>query len=220
MLLSSDGVALFFRISTKELVRIIMSHSDSINDLVIQDKGRYVDKSGDDLIVITGSKDKTIRIWSLLDNSSGEGKPKDALDIDLKMIEYFESGESKNGDIKALAWCKEKQQLASGDMEGNVRIFQLDAEDPEVFKVVSTFPAHEDKVQALSYSKPYRINPVKGRSEVEFLYLLSASSDKLMHVYNANSDSYDVIQTIDTHKTQIVGASFARIRAKVGKGAA
>jgi WD40 repeat protein len=38
-------------------------------------------------------------------------------------------------------------------------------------------------------------------------FLVSGSSDRMLHIFNASNDDYDLIQTIDAHQTSIVDLS-------------
>lgn len=50
----------------------------------------------------------------------------------------------------------------------------------------------------MQYSEPF------GSGTQYLHFLVSASTDRLIHIFNAESDDYDLIQTIDVHSTSIV----------------
>lgn len=85
--------------------------------------------------------------------------------------------------------------LAVGDMAGNIRVYSLD--DVEI-RQVNFIEAHEAKVVALKYSQGHSPH-----------LLASASADRMIHVFNAEADEYELIQTIDAHGTSIVDLQFA-----------
>lgn len=90
--------------------------------------------------------------------------------------------------IKSMAHSTSKSHLAVGDMIGNIRVYQLTADITSINQV-TFIEAHEGKVTALQYSQPY----------LNQIFLVSGSSDRMLHIFNASNDDYDLIQTIDAH---------------------
>lgn len=90
--------------------------------------------------------------------------------------------------IKSMAHSSSKSHLAVGDMIGNIRVYQLTADITSINQV-TFIEAHEGKVTALQYSQPY----------LSQTFLISGSSDRMLHIFNASNDDYDLIQTIDAH---------------------
>ena len=89
VVLLDDGMAMFFDMSQQKVERVLLSHTDAINDLIILD---YIQSGTNELQIMTGSKDKTLRQWVL------DAKPStNHIDIDLKRITYFEGTTNEDG---------------------------------------------------------------------------------------------------------------------------
>ena len=84
--LLQDGMILFHDIIAKKLVRVLLMHGDSINDLVIKE---YQAGEEDQLSYFTCSKDNTLRLWTT--NLKNEHEIcKDPVENDLKRIVYLD----------------------------------------------------------------------------------------------------------------------------------
>lgn len=99
-----------------------------------------------------------------------------------------------------------RNQLAVGDIMGNIRIYQLSSDNQQSLYEVNFVEAHEGKIVSLSYSEPFYC---QGQEDyVQFL--VSASSDRIVHIFNAKTDDYELVQTIDSHSSSIVDAKFIK----------
>lgn len=198
--LLGDGMVLFHDLDTKSLVRVLGSHWDSVNDLAIQE---YQDSQ--QVSFVTCSTDNTLRLWS--SSLSHEPDRQSPVDSDLKRILYVDYEEqigkssvvgrvsSEESGVKCMDLSAFRSHLAVGDMAGNIRVYSL--EDVEI-RQVNFIEAHEAKVVALRYSQGYSAH-----------LLASASADRMVHIFNAGGEDYELMQTIDAHGTSIVDLQFA-----------
>ncbi|KAG8448708.1 hypothetical protein GDO86_015686, partial [Hymenochirus boettgeri] len=157
---------------------------------------------------VSCSSDNTIRLWNIEKNSNLKLRRNIYCD-DLHKVIYVDnntqylkdtSGMSEKSDsrdpksgIRVLKIHPDGQHLASGDREGNIRIYDL-----EIFNELLTIEAHDGEVMCLEYSQP--VNGVT--------LLASASRDRLIHVLNVKKD-YMLEQTLDDHSSSITAVRFA-----------
>lgn len=94
--------------------------------------------------------------------------------------------ESRNG-VKCVTCSPDGQHLASGDLIGNVRIHDL-ASMTELHSI----EAHDGGVLCLEYSD----------YDSGVKYLVSASRDRLIHIYDA-ARGYSHLQTLSDHSSSI-----------------
>ncbi|XP_075692514.1 WD repeat-containing protein 62 isoform X2 [Rhinoderma darwinii] len=156
----------------------------------------------------TCSSDNTIRLWNL-ERSSDHGLKRNIYSNDLNKVIYVndhvvylkdtsgtaekpEPKDPKSG-IRVLKIRHDGRQLASGDRNGNIRIYDLGS-----FEELLTIEAHDGEVLCLEYSRPW--------SGVTLL--ASASRDRLIHILNVDQD-YTLVQTLDDHSSSITAVKFA-----------
>ncbi|CDW83913.1 mitogen-activated protein kinase-binding protein 1 isoform x4 [Stylonychia lemnae] len=212
-----DGMILIHDYAQNKLIRVMIQHFNSINDLQIKEYLQYEKQ----LSFFTCSSDNTLRMWNtcLSEYDEQAYQSKKPCDVDLKRIVRIDESDQFNEDedqqpqannllnedlgIKCLAYNKMRNQLAVGDMVGNLRLYQMSADNHQYLHQINYVEAHEGKVVTLQYSEPFNIQG----GYVQFL--ISASSDRMIHIFNATNDEYELIQTIDVHTTSIVDAKFA-----------
>ncbi|KAM9326398.1 WD repeat-containing protein 62-like [Gastrophryne carolinensis] len=156
----------------------------------------------------TCSSDNTIRLWNL-ERSAYPALKRNIYSNDLHKVicvddniqylkdtsataEKSEPKDSKSG-IRVLKVRHDGLQLASGDRQGNIRIYSM-----LNFGELLTVEAHDGEVLCLEYSRP--LNGVT--------LLASASRDRLIHVLNVDQD-YSLVQTLDDHSSSITAVKFA-----------
>jgi WD40 repeat protein len=83
--------------------------------------------------------------------------------------------------------------LATGDRNGNIRIYDL-----QQLESVVLIEAHESEILTLQYSQP----------ESGYLYLASSGRDRLIHIFDSKRN-YDLIQTIDDQSAAITATRFS-----------
>jgi WD40 repeat protein len=85
--------------------------------------------------------------------------------------------------------------LATGDRNGNIRIYDL-----TTLQSICLLEAHEGEILYLHYSQPVEPN---GR-----VLLASSSRDRLIHIFDATTGSYGLMQTLDDHSAAINSVRF------------
>jgi hypothetical protein len=88
--------------------------------------------------------------------------------------------------------------LATGDRNGNIRIYDLTSHSALDSKTICMIEAHDGEILYLQYSQPE-----SGR-----LLLASSSRDRLIHIFDASRVSYDLLQTLDDHSAAITAVRF------------
>eukprot|EP00347_Sterkiella_histriomuscorum_P016249 403353917 len=215
-----DGMTLIHKYEEKELLRVMMQHSDTINDLQLKEYSNVENT----LSFFTCSNDNSFRMWnSTLDNNLTVRQSYERVrpvDGDLKRIVPIDEKDmfggsfeeaafnqlSKELGIKCMAYNHMRNQLAVGDMLGNIRFYQMSPDNHQYLHQVNFIEAHEGKVVALQYSEPFHVPG----SDQYVQFLVSASSDRMIHIFNARDDDYELIQTIDVHTTSLIDAKFIK----------
>lgn len=87
--------------------------------------------------------------------------------------------------------------LATGDRNGNIRIYDLHS-----LQSICLLEAHEGEILYLQYSQPDE------SGYQDRLLLASSSRDRLIHIFDASSPRYDLIQTLDDHSAAITSVRF------------
>ncbi|KAM5146323.1 WD repeat-containing protein 62 isoform 2-T2 [Mantella aurantiaca] len=155
----------------------------------------------------TCSSDNTIRLWNL-ERSSYPTLKRNIYSSELHKLIYVEGNiqylkeasatekpepkDSKSG-IRVLKVRRDGRQLASGDRNGNIRIYDL-----QNFEDLLTIEAHDGEVLCLEYSSPL----------CGVTLLASASRDRLIHVLNVENN-YSLLQTLDDHSSSITAVKFS-----------
>jgi WD40 repeat protein len=83
--------------------------------------------------------------------------------------------------------------LATGDRNGNIRIYDL-----KNLESVVLIEAHESEILNLQYSQP----------ESGYVYLASSGRDRLIHIFDSRRN-YELVQTIDDQSAAITATRFS-----------
>lgn len=126
--------------------------------------------------------------------------------LPISNITNFSSSDSNSLAPKLGARCLKinpfGNQLATGDRNGNIRIYDLTspvgASGTLSSKAICMIEAHDGEILYLQYSQPE-----SGR-----LLLASSSRDRLIHIFDASKLSYDLLQTLDDHSAAIMSVRF------------
>ncbi|XP_065343968.1 mitogen-activated protein kinase-binding protein 1 isoform X2 [Cloeon dipterum] len=155
---------------------------------------------------ITCSSDNSIRFWTV-DSRNQPINPafRNIYSDELIKTIFIDNTSSKkkadpnNGKeydgqngVRSVRVSPDGQHLASGDREGNIRIY-----DMMTFEEICRIEAHDAEVLSLEYS------PLTTKNR----FLSSASRDRLIHVFNAD-DNYSFLQTLDDHSSSITAVKF------------
>ncbi|KAL5258953.1 hypothetical protein ACHWQZ_G009430 [Mnemiopsis leidyi] len=157
---------------------------------------------------ITGSSDNTIKIWNLntLDPEDQVKTKRNIYSKELMTQIYTDKDfawlRARRGNavsdnasgITALAISPHGDVVASGDKSGNLRVHDLmDLSCMELAKI----EGHDAEILALSFTRP----------DSYWHYLVSASRDRLMHVFDIRRD-YELVQTISDHSAIVTSVKF------------
>ncbi|XP_072547959.1 WD repeat-containing protein 62 isoform X2 [Salminus brasiliensis] len=165
---------------------------------------------------LTCSSDNTIRLWNSdfqqSQNQNGD-LHRNLYSQDLVRIVYVDKdtghlkAQAERGEgsmdgkfgIRVLGISPDGQHLAAGDRSGNLRIFGLQFMD-ELLKI----EAHDSEVLCLAFSP----------TETGLQLLASASRDRLIHIFNVESN-YNLVQTVYDHSASVTAMKFAGVGSKV-----
>ncbi|XP_076464740.1 uncharacterized protein LOC143296598 [Babylonia areolata] len=163
---------------------------------------------------LTASSDNTIRVWNLDPHvSHTPGYTSNIYSSELLKVVYTDpthsflcdvdynpaggagktdmTWEGKNG-VRSIRVSPDGEHLASGDRQGNVRIYDL-----RQMSEIRCIEAHESDVVCLEYSF----------SKAGPRILASGSRDRLIHVYDVEQ-RYGLLQTLDDHSAAIQSVRF------------
>lgn len=129
-------------------------------------------------VLVSGSSDSTARIWTL------PSKVEDPKAIEPAVLNH---GTGPHKDVTTLEWNHDGSLLASGTYNGKTRIWSSDGEMKHMFQY------HNGPVFATRWSRTS-------------LYLLSASFDKTVVVWDATTESKK--QQVKLHDDPILDASW------------
>ncbi|XP_063680293.1 mitogen-activated protein kinase-binding protein 1-like isoform X3 [Bolinopsis microptera] len=157
---------------------------------------------------ITGSSDNTIKIWNLntLDPEEQVKTKRNIYSKELLSQIYttddFSWLRARRGNavsdnasgITALAISPRGDVVASGDKSGNIRVYDLeDLSCRELAMIIG----HEAEILSLSFTRP----------DNYWHYLVSASRDRLIHVFDVRK-GYELVQTICDHSAIVTSVKF------------
>ncbi|CAG5129690.1 unnamed protein product, partial [Candidula unifasciata] len=169
---------------------------------------------------LTASSDDTIRVWNLEtilpENTafkrniySNELLKIVYIDPSLAFlcnVDYNPAGatdktdttyDGKNG-VRSLCVSPDGAQLASGDRQGNIRIYNM-----QDLSEKTCVEAHESDVMCLQYSYSN-----SGR------FLATSSRDRLIHVFDVD-ENYGLVQTLGDHSSSITAVRFRNLNDKL-----
>lgn len=210
-------------ISKITVYRSFLFHSGPITD------AQLLPNSSQELsFYATVSGDETLKIWYISDNeevSSKENKDnfmrQNAYCKGLNKIiytsssfEHFKLRKSEEKANRPLLRCvkcsPDLQFIAVGDREGNIMIYSL-----RTFDLVHKVEAHNKAVVSIDFSP---INDYTKHHNISLM--VSASRDKLIHLYDMNA-GFSLVDTLDDHTSSVLCAQFACERKNsIGSGGA
>ncbi|XP_060908400.1 mitogen-activated protein kinase-binding protein 1-like [Labrus mixtus] len=202
----------------RDVNRVGKVHSALFHAACVGDLEMFPDVPGEFAAGLTSgaffscSADNTIRLWRIDDwthsqnilssdllkiiyadgNTSALLDPECTTNVNTDKAGDGQTAESRAG-IKTICVSPDGKQLASGDRNGMLRVYDLSSMN-EVLKV----EAHDAEILCLEYSKP----------ETGLKLLATASRDRLIHVLDAEDD-YSLVQTLDEHSSSITAVRFA-----------
>ena len=189
--------------------RASLHHSAAINQIQI-----LPTSTPDVTKFATASNDKTIRFWHLHHSDIRRGVDteviKNIYSRELSRIVYVSKSyehfkqKSPEGDgcIKCIACSPNGKHIASGDIEGVLRVHLVDN-----LEEILCLQAHDSEIVTLDYNMH---TPREGEGEKGRMLLASGSRDRLLHIFDVESD-YRPIITIDDHNSSISDLTFIRV---------
>ncbi|XP_077397386.1 WD repeat-containing protein 62 isoform X2 [Festucalex cinctus] len=148
---------------------------------------------------LTCSSDNTIRLWRV--HSDAANNNIDSNDL-LRILYVGDDRQAEQGDksdadgkswVRALALSPDGRQLATGDVCGTLRIFDLESLD-ELVKM----EAHDAEILALEFSPP----------STGVRLLASAGRDRLVRIFNLDRN-FGLAQTVADHSASALAVKFA-----------
>jgi WD40 repeat protein len=188
--------------------RAFLHHSAAINDLKI-----LPSSSPDSTQFITGSADKTLRLWSVCHTVPSTVETQGSVySHDLSRIIYLSPSHehfkarpgdcSSGGSVKCISVSADGKSVASGDRAGMLRVH-----DVRTFKQVFSEQAHESDILCMDYSGHY---PADEETPGCKKFLATGSRDRLIHLFDVDR-GYSCISTIDDHSSTVSDVKFMRV---------
>ena len=183
---SNDNILKAFDI-TKDKVNLYEGHTDFIMSIIIKDD-----------LVITTSKDSTIRIWKISEN------------LNLKCISILR-GHSEPVNCSDVLIKKNINYLISGCKDGSIKLWDInDINDTDELKEIneslSSKVVHDNEINSIKFSPNGKI-------------FASASYDKNIKILDISNNNINILNTLSGHKKGVTDISFnpyAKIMASCG----
>ncbi len=178
-LFSSNDNLLKYYNKKNNSIQIFEAHSDFIMNISIKEN-----------LIITSSKDNSIKIWKYTINEKGE--------IDLNLISVL-LGHSETVNSTDII-IKKNKKLISGCKDGSIKLWNIEKifekENNEVIEIKeseNSIISHKDEVNIIKYSPNEKL-------------IVSGSYDKTIKIY---SNNLNLINTLNGHKRGVTDLSFS-----------
>ena len=191
--------------------RSFLNHCGSVNDVQLLSASSSYEVS----FFVTGSVDKTMRIWYFCDNENKENEKVVRRNVyckNLSRIVYLSENHDhfKNPELlEPNQLCLQDEQIrcvrapsngtiiACGDSGGMLRIYSTDK-----FEQIKQIKAHEQEVTCIDFT-PKNIEATN--------LLASGGRDRLINIYDIQKD-YELVTVLDDHSSSIIALRFFYIR--------
>jgi WD40 repeat protein len=172
----------------------LIDHSDAINNLSLQmikdliiltghnGKVRALAISSDGTIIVSGSWDKTIRLYLCIDPT----------------FPYIKTLTDHSGPVNSVVFFSNGKKMASASHDKTVKLYSCD-NDPTTFSCIKTLADHTSGVNAVALSVDEKI-------------LVSGCQDSTVRIYSCeNNDpaTFGCITVLKDHKTPVVAVAFS-----------
>lgn len=166
-----DPRILIWSVDTHQVIKVLEGHKDWVNSLAITQDGKYL---------ISGSADKTIKVWNLATDKG----------------QLVQTLAEHQGSVKAVAVSKSGTYLASGSNDGTVKLWMLQ-------DILAPKPAQAQAQQ------PVRNMTLKGHQDwvnsvyisADDQYVVSGSSDRTVILWSI--DKGEKLQVISQHRSEV-----------------
>jgi len=161
---SYDRTIKIWDLSTFKLVTTLEGHTDIITSLVVSSVENTTDLSDNigKQYIISGSYDKTIKIW------------------DFSTFKLVETLEGHTNWINSVAVSKDNKYIISGSSDDTIKIWDL-----STFKLVATLEGHTSAVMSVAVSDIIN-TPDKFGNNIGKQYIISGSDDKTIKIWEKN----------------------------------
>ncbi|ORZ02621.1 hypothetical protein BCR43DRAFT_481844 [Syncephalastrum racemosum] len=124
--------------------------------------------------------------------------------VDDEAVKFLKSGraiglpEDQHPDfgIRSVKISKDAKFIATGDRSGNLRIHDMETWEQKTYQ-----EAHDSEILAMDFTHP--------QAEGDPFYIATASRDRLLHVFDIQSD-FRLVQTLDDHSSSITAVKFSK----------
>ena len=154
--------------------------------------------------IMTCSSDGSVRFWKtrnvegrqlecvgIIPSSRAVQLVKPSIEEYLERIEL--PPQKGDGGLRCFRTNADSSQLATGDVSGNVRLYDL-----PTGRNLTTIPAHDGAIMVLDYCQ------VQSAGNNPVTLLASGSRDRLVHVFETSEkDNYKLVHTLDDHSAAI-----------------
>ncbi|GFH15833.1 uncharacterized protein HaLaN_12140 [Haematococcus lacustris] len=179
--------------------------------------------------LVTCAADGTIRLWSLQHAGSATtnslkveapGVSSEAVRADEEPVNYAKLARTLRGvmyaghgsavamaageqavQLRCLRLSRDATHLSTGDVQGNVRVYDLHTRVLVAFK-----EAHESAILALDYSPPQPQLPQGAPGSKGFL--ATGGRDAVIHVFDVAS-GYQLVNTLEDHSAAVTSVRFS-----------
>eukprot|EP00761_Pharyngomonas_kirbyi_P000005 gb/GECH01000005.1/.p1 GENE.gb/GECH01000005.1/~~gb/GECH01000005.1/.p1 ORF type:complete len:1562 (+),score=403.91 gb/GECH01000005.1/:1-4686(+) len=189
--------------------RSAMSHSGCIWDIQVLPRTALGSECPlPEQTFITSSADGTIRFWDLGVTSTRSSQSQISVDGSLmrrrpkqmfKVLSINPDNPTMDFNpnelgVRSLSLSHDGRLLASGDRQGNLRIYNT-----KNFQMETFIEAHDAEILSLDFS---------GKADGSDCLIASGSRDRLIHVFDVNRN-FDLVHTLDDHSSSITSVNFA-----------
>ncbi len=174
---SSNGIISVWDINNGEVIATWKGHTESVNSVAV---------SSDERLVISGSDDKTIKIWKL---------PKNKNISDISLVRTL-TGHTNVVDAVAIA--PNNQILASGSWDQTIKIWNLDSGE-----LIQALEGHSEIVNAIAISPDGQF--LASGSKDNTIKLWNLQTGQL--VRNIKTNSLSILSVVFSPDSQILASS-------------
>lgn len=174
---SSNGMISVMDIKNGEVIAIWKAHAESINSVAV---------SPDEELVISGSDDKTIKIWKL---------PKNKNVTDITLVQTL-SGH--NDVVDGVAIAPDGEMLVSGSWDRTIKIWNLSTGE-----LIRTLEGHSEIVNAIAISPDGKF--LASGSKDNMIKLWNLQTGQLIR--NINTNSLSILSVVFSPDSQILASS-------------
>ncbi|TYZ59197.1 hypothetical protein PybrP1_007130 [[Pythium] brassicae (nom. inval.)] len=190
---SKDRTARLWDVRSRELLATCTGHTEALGAVAISQKLPHF--SMGTAFFVTGSSDKTLKMWSLkpLAGAYKEGKHGASAGVDVKALATLGAVKAHDKDVNAVAVSPNDRFIASASQDKLIKVWHAQG-GGGVLTLAGTCRGHKRGVWAVEFS------PVDQ-------CLASASGDKTVKVWSAKD--FTCLKTFEGHTASVLNVQFA-----------